>query len=452
MTVNWKRIFSDPSFLIFLSFGGAILIGAVLLSSSWCVNGELTFVDALFTATSAVCVTGLIVQDTATFFTIPGQFVILSLFQLGGIGILTLSAFFLSAMTGRLGLRSSNLLEHTLSENLVVDFLPFLKRVFLFVFASEAIGAAILTGLFLFDHPLLDALWLGIFHSVSAFCNAGFSIFSTSLEGYVDSTSVNFVIMTLVVLGGIGFVVIEDIAAIIKNRDLSSLSFHSKAVLTTTVALILAGWGVIYGVESSAYLEGSDGSTKLLVSLFQSVTARTAGFNTVPIHELAESSLFFMMFLMFIGGSPGSCAGGIKTTSFAVFFALVSSRLRGRKNPELFGRTVSPATLDRLMTLLVSGGIILSTAIFILLITETGMPYDQEHPRAFLAIAFEVISAFGTVGLSMGVTPYLSEPGKLIICVLMFLGRIGPLTLILVLMRPRKGHRFSYPEEDIIIG
>ncbi|RMH55487.1 MAG: potassium transporter [Candidatus Hydrogenedentota bacterium] len=448
-----KQWINNPAFLVCASFLAVILVGTGLLLLPGSTVTPLSGIDAFFTAVSATCVTGLIVKDTAVDFTPQGQVVILFLIQVGGLGILTFSAFFISAITGRLGIRGASVLEDTMTQDFITDFGAFLRRTLAFVLTAEAAGGAVLTVLFAQDHSWLRAMALGFFHSVSAFCNAGFSLFSNSLEGYTTHWGVNLAVIFLIILGGIGFVVIEEIQkAMTEKSGLRALSFHSRVVLGTTGILLIGGTLLVLLVEHGGGFRHLSVPERILAAFFQSVTSRTAGFSTIPIDLFSNATLFLLMMLMFIGGSPGSTAGGVKTTSFAVFIALVVSRFRNRKRPEILSRTVSYGTMERLLTLLAGASLVLAVSIFSLTITEAANPAIVAHPRSFLALCFEAFSAFGTVGLSTGITPHLTTAGKIILCVLMFLGRTGPLTLAVLISSGRREYQYEYPEEDIIIG
>ncbi len=437
--------------MIFLTFLGAIFLGTFLLSLPFSTYQGISIIDALFTATSAVCVTGLSVQDTGTYFTFFGQCVILFLIQIGGLGILTFAAFFIGILKGSLGFKERYWLEESLTQEYISDFRKFLHQMLLFVFLTELSGAFLLFWVFNSDFSVAKSCFLGIFHSISAFCNAGFSLFPNSLESYKGSIPLNLIIMFLIVSGGLGFVVVNDIKALLA-RTKRDISFHSKIVLSTTLFLLIAGFLGFFFLEYSCSLKDMAFQDKLLVSCFQSVTSRTAGFNTISFVALSEACLLLIMFLMFIGGSPGSMAGGIKTTSFALTITLLFSRLTGREKPEIFHKSVSQSAVDRIVILILGSLFIVASCTFLLLITEKDTAYFKDSPCAFLAILFESVSAFGTVGLSIGITPFLTAIGKFIISFLMFIGRIGPLTLAVWMIESKQQLNYEYPEEEIMIG
>ncbi|MFQ6112805.1 MAG: TrkH family potassium uptake protein, partial [bacterium] len=323
-------LFLYPARIILLSFLVIIMLGTVLLMFPGITSDEpLTFVDALFTATSATCVTGLVVVDTGTKFTVFGQMVILFLIQIGGLGIMTFSTFFVYLVAGRLSITGRDLLQDTFSQRPMFDLVRLLRSIFLVTVTIEAIGWVLLTSKFVQTLPLPRAMYLALFHAISAFCNAGFSLFSNSFVDYQEDIFLNTVLICLIVLGGLGFVVIFDLY---KNRkslirwNFSKLTYHTRIVLFITSILIILGFMFIFGLEYKNSLENTSLKTKTLASVFQSVTARTAGFNTLNIQALSNSTLLFLMMLMFVGASPGSCGGGIKTSTFAVITASVISR------------------------------------------------------------------------------------------------------------------------------
>ncbi|NUM34088.1 MAG: Trk family potassium uptake protein [Candidatus Brocadiae bacterium] len=445
------NITKKPSIMIVLTFFCAVSIGTLLLSLPYSTYNGISIVDALFTSMSAVCVTGLSVQDTGTYFTFFGQCVILFLMQIGGLGILTFAAFFIGILKGSLGFKERYWLEESLTQQYISNFRNFLHHTFIFVIVVESIGAFLLFWVFYEDFPLKKSIFLAIFHSISAFCNAGFSLFSNSLESYKGSIALNTIIMLLIILGGIGFIVINDIKSL-AYKSKRDISFHTKVVLTTSALLIVAGFFSILILENSHALKDMPVKDKILVSCFQSVTARTAGFNTIPFSSLCEASLLLVILLMFIGGSPGSMAGGVKTTSFALMVILLWSRMRGREHPEIFHKSISNNAVDRIVILILGSLCLVVACIFLLLIVESNTIYFKECRGSFLMIVFEAISAFATVGLSIGITPYLTILGKIIISFLMFIGRIGPLTLAVWMMESKQQLNYEYPEEEIMIG
>ncbi|MCB2153930.1 TrkH family potassium uptake protein [bacterium] len=443
--------------LLVLSFAALIVVGAIALMLPFGMASEagaLKPVEALFTATSAVCVTGLIVRDTATEFTFIGQLIILVLIQLGGLGILTLSNFFLLSRRSRIGLGAREMIAETHGGLAHIEPQHLLRRIVVYTFASEAVGALILTIRFAFDYPFGQALWLGIFHSVSAFCNAGFSLFSNSLEGYRDDFVVNVAVMALIVLGGLGFIVFADLSYWVRQRRKRrvKLSLHTRAVLRATTILVVGGWGILAILEMRNPGSGNSIWEWFQSSLFLSVTARTAGFNTVAMSDLANPTLLVLMILMIIGASPGSTGGGLKTTTAAILTSIISSRSRNRPKVEILDRSI-PAELVA-KALAVTAGYIAAIVVATILLqsAEYGLRPHAEVRGQFLEHLFEVVSAMGTVGLSLGVTAKLSSLGKLIIIACMFIGRLGPLMIAISLVGRRKRLNYTMPEENLMVG
>lgn len=442
----YKVLTNNPPISLMLSFAVVILIGTVLLMlPSASVQGRVTpFTDALFTATSATCVTGLIVQDTGGYFSLFGQLVILVLIQIGGLGIMTISTAFALIMGRRLTLKLENVMQTVMGESQRLNLFQLLKNIVLVTVLIEGVGAILLFPVFLRSMPSSLAMYNAIFHSISAFCNAGFSLFSDSLISFVDNPLINFTISTLIILGGIGFAVMIDLYRYVTHVDkVRKLTLHTKIVLTTSAGLLIIGFVSIYIAEYSSLMDNFSISRRILSSWFQSVSARTAGFNTVDISAMGSSSLLVMMALMFIGASPGSTGGGIKTTTFAVLVLSLISLLRGRRDLSLFNRRISLSNYREATSLITLAAGIVFFIVFILFLTEQ---------QAFEKLLFEAISAFGTVGLSMGITSELTRIGKLLITILMYIGRIGPLTLIYALSMRNKPAKLAYAEEKIAIG
>jgi len=428
--------------IIAFSFILTILIGTILLTfPTATTDGKgAGFIDALFTSTSATCVTGLIVQDTSTYFTRFGQIVILILIQLGGLGIMTYSAFF-ALVIGRFSLGQRKIVQELFEEEQNIYNMIF--YIFKMTIIVELIGAVLLffRWNFYFSTPL-KALYFSLFHSVSAFCNAGFSLFSNSLSNFVSDPAINFIIMFLIILGGLGFIVVHEMTYRLK-KSRRQFSPHTKLILVTSASLIVAGFLAIFFFEFDGVLLNHSVPAKIWSSLFQSVTTRTAGFNTIPISALSGVTLTIMIVLMFIGASPGSTGGGIKTSTFAILILSVKSLIQGKRDIEVFKRSIPYSCVMKTLALLVSAMVLVSLT-FLLLLAIENKPYQQ--------ILFETVSAFGTVGLSTGITPNLTNAGKLLITILMYLGRIGPLTLGLALAKDITQEKISYPEARVMIG
>lgn len=442
----------DPPVLLVLSFGALILIGTLLLSLpvAWGPGRQIGTLDALFTATSAVCVTGLITVDTAGAWSPFGQAVILVLIQLGGLGILTFSTFLLLLLGRSVSLTQRSVLARTHGRLAHIHVRELLIRIVSYALAVEAAGAVLLSIAFARDDGIQAGVWRGVFHAVSAFCNAGFSLFSDSLEGYAGSWVVNLVVMGLILLGGLGFIVIADLESRAR-RPAPRVSLHTKVVLATTGLLVVGGALGFFLFEYRNVLQGRPWDETLLVSVFQSVTPRTAGFNTVPYDRLTNSTLMMTIILMFIGGSPGSAAGGIKTSTAAILFGVLVSRAKGMRHATLFRRTVPERVVGEAVAIVLLSVAVVMTMTFALQWTEL---HDMAHPGVrgdFLSLNFEAVSAFGTVGLSMGETTGLRPSSKLVIILLMFVGRLGPLT-VAVAMGRRRRVEYQYAEEEVLVG
>lgn len=437
--------FNHPSRLIFFSFASVILLGTVLLTFPGAsAHGKtISPIDALFTATSATCVTGLIVLDTPHDFSPLGQAIILGLIQVGGLGIMVLSTFATLLLGGSLGLRGERALKEVLE--IQADRTAYLLTRFIVIstLSVEAVGAVLLA-FFFAGHGLEagEALWRGVFHSVSAFCNAGFALQSDSLVGFQHSPGVLLTVALLITLGGLGFAVMAGLWGRLRAAPGVSFNLQVRVVLVTSALLVAAGWLLYLALEWQASLAGMGWGDKLVNGLFQSVTLRTAGFNSVSFEQLAPATALLMMLFMFVGASPGSTGGGIKTTTLAVLLAAIAALVRGTSNVTLFDREIARATIFRSLGIVVISSLVAFGSLFLLLIFES---------QPFQDLAFETVSAVGTVGLSLGATAKLSAAGKLVIIGAMFIGRIGPLTLALVLGGGRIP-RYRYPTGRIMVG
>jgi trk system potassium uptake protein TrkH len=451
LKIIFGNIHQRPVRMLALSFLSLICVGTLLLSLPQATNDGrgAGLLNALFTATSATCVTGLIVKDTPTYFSLLGQVVILCLIQLGGLGIMTFYSSLVVLIFQRLGLTDRRTMVELIEESRQVDIARLIRYVLLFTFLAEGLGAAILflRWLFAFPNPV-QALYFAVFHSVSAFCNAGFSLFSDSLIRFQLDTITNFCVMGLIVIGGLGFPVVNEL---INRRTISQpllttirrLTVHARIVLSTTALLIISGAILFFFIEYDNALAPLPLGGKLLASLFQSITARTAGFNTVNTSILKPVTILIWTILMFIGASPGGTGGGIKTSTVAVLFLAVRSRLRGAEEVYIAGRFIPKEIVYRATAITALGLSAVAGGLGLLLAT-------QSHRFEFLL--FEATSAFGTVGLSAGITPNLNFIGKLLIIFLMYIGRIGPLTLTLAMAAPHKRRAITYPHARVIVG
>ncbi|HOZ21308.1 MAG TPA: TrkH family potassium uptake protein [bacterium] len=449
----WNKIARrfHPAHILALSFLFLIIIGTLLLALPVSrLDENVTLLDTFFIATSATCVTGLAPLDISTAYTFFGNVVILLLIQLGGLGIMTFSTFFAYILAGRLSMRGRDLIENSISSQPV----PYLGRLLKFAVVGtlliEGVGALILTLRFSQDYPPAKALWLGVFHSISAFCNAGLSPFYTSLTGYATDAAVNLTVMFLIVLGGLGFWVLYDLFYW-RPRGKKRLSLHSKIALGISGWLILIGACMLLFFERDNTMQGFSAGGKLLASFFQSITARTAGFNTLPMDKLTNGALVVLIILMVIGASPGSTGGGIKTTTFAIIMASFFTRLRSREQVRIFNRGIPEPIVTKAIGISFFWMLAISLAALLLTITESSGPPDPLARNSMVESVFESFSALGTVGLSMGITSRLSDGGKLLVILLMYVGRIGPVTLA-ISIASQKSLPVRYAEENVIVG
>lgn len=453
---SWWRRLSAPQ-LFAGSFLMLILLGTVgLVTIPGLYTGEpLSWLDALFTATSAVCVTGLIVVDTATYFTVRGQAFLLLLIQLGGLGMITFTTLIILVLRRRLSLRHEQLT--TVAEVAPhVNFQRLTRDVIVFTGLFELAGALLLYLLWIPRFGWQGAGWPALFHSISAFCNAGFSIFSDSLTGFQRAPFSLLIVMLLIVAGGLGFLTLEELylrqRAIKENRRFR-ISLHSRLVVTATITLLIGAWLLYTIFEWRLTLAEIPIWARPFNSLFMSVTARTAGFNTINYEDASASTNFLTILLMAIGGAPGSTAGGLKVTTMALLVSLAWSRFHGREIASLWGRSVPEETMQRAVGLFVVGFVVLTAAIFAFISLELHGSHASGQ-RSFLHYMFEATSAFNTVGLSMGVTPELQAPSRWLTIVLMYVGRIGPLTFAAAIALARYTARgeFRFAYEDVVVG
>ncbi|WP_220183935.1 TrkH family potassium uptake protein [Thermoactinomyces mirandus] len=445
-----KRL--TPSQILVIGFALTILTGTLLLSLPISTESgkSLPFIDALFTSTSAVCVTGLVVVDTATTFSTFGEVVILLLIQIGGLGFMTFGTFFAILVGKKIGFRERLILKEAFNQLNVSGVVRLVLMVLAITLIIEGLGFTFLAIRFVPEWSWGKGLWYALFHSVSAFNNAGFDLFGdmekfSSLIRYVGDPMVNLTISSLIILGGIGFVVILELAQFCMTKR---LSLHSKLVLTMTAFLIFAGTILILGTEWSnpATLGKLSFGDKLLASYFQSVTTRTAGYNTLNIGDMYPAMLFFIILLMFVGASPSSTGGGVKTTTLATILLAVWGMIRGRDNVVAYRRRIPYNQVYKALTVTVAALVLVITITMLLTITE--------HTD-ILTSMFETVSAFGTVGLTMGLTPSLSTAGKILIIFTMFAGRLGPMTIAVAIARSLHHQQeplIRFPEENPLIG
>jgi trk system potassium uptake protein TrkH len=452
---------ANPSVLFPLSFLALIGAGTLLIKLPAATNPghEIGWLDALFTMTSAVCVTGLTVTSTAETFSPAGQAIIGVFIQLGGLGIIIFGSTLALLLGGRMSLRENVNLSRALDEHPPHEIASFVRFIVVTTVAIELAGAAWMLGLWRGpageELPLDRRIGLSLFHSVSAFCNAGFDLTGSSLEGYRHSPLTHIVIAPLIVLGGLGFLTLKDLGRWLRGRAerlrdprarLPRLSLHTKMVLVTSLVLTVGGACSIFLAQNAgrASTDASSLAGTALDATFMSITARTAGFNSVPMHELDGGSRFTLVLLMMVGGSPGSTAGGMKTVVFAVLAISVLATLRGREETEAFGRAIADPIVKRAGTI---------AFCFVGLIAGSTLLLSLTEAQPFELVFFEAVSAAATVGLSLGVTPELSDAGRVIIIATMFLGRIGPLALFASLAMTTRGTaRYSYPHENVSLG
>jgi trk system potassium uptake protein TrkH len=422
MKFSKRALKMHPATLVLASFILTISLGAMILKlpAATC-GGYIDWIDAFFTATSAVCVTGLVVVDTGSFFTLFRQ---------------------------RMAVQ--DLFAHTPRQ----DIFSLVKSIVLFTLGAEALGALLLTiqwyGAFSFSH----AVYLAIFHSVSAFCNAGFALFSDSLVRYSANPLLNITICLLIVVGGIGFPVLYDLQLWLRTSRTRRvrLSVHTKTVLLTTLILIVFGALMFAFLQRPSNPDSQSLGQRILIPLFQSITCRTAGFNTVDILSLREATLAMMIFLMFFGASPGSCGGGVKTTTLALLSAFSISRLRRQRRVNMFKKSIPVETVTRSISLILISIGTIGAVLFLILMGDPVTGCEAQGASSFLGYLFETVSAFGTVGLSMGVTPYLGIWGKSWIILLMIIGRVGILTLSYIIVGTGPTNGVERSEENLMIG
>lgn len=453
--IRIKNFFSkhlSPTRIFVLSFAAVILAGGVLLWFPFsAAKGYLRFVDALFTSTSAVCVTGLVVIDVGEDLTTLGQVITIFLFQIGGLGIITFSTVFFVLMGRGISFKGREIVQSTFLHTPRRDFIAIAKMVLWFTFAIESIGTVLLFIRFSMDFPPGTALYHAVYNAISAFNNCGYSLFSDNLMGYRGDIIVNLTIMGLIVHGGLGFIVQYEVFSWFKGVQ-KRLSVHAKIVLITTTLLILSGAFLFYLFERNHIIKDAPVLTKILASFFQSVTPRTAGFNTVDIGALTNATLLLMLVLMFIGASPGSTGGGVKTTSAALLVMLMWNRLKGNLDLNIFNRTVPREIVSRSISIIFASALSIAIVTSVLLIAGGGKLSPTESRHFFVEYLFDTVSAFGTVGLSMGVTPKLNDLQKYALILMMFAGRVGPLTLAFSLSRGTGGKSITYAEEGVMVG
>ncbi|MCC3143904.1 TrkH family potassium uptake protein [Halanaerobium sp. Z-7514] len=436
-----KKNLSPAQYLV-SGYFVVILLGSIMLMLPIATtDGQgLNIIDAVFTATSATCVTGLIVVNTKEAFTMFGSTVIMLMIQIGGLGIMSMSTLFAFIIGKKISLKERLIIQEDLNQYQISGMVRLVQYLLGFTFAIEGIGASILFLRLSQDHDFFRAVYLSIFHAVSAFNNAGFDLFGNSLEGFTGDITINFVIMALIILGGIGFGVMLEVYNRVKFKK---ATLQTKIVIAMTAALLVFGFIVFFALEYNHTMEGLPFLDKVLSAMFLSVTPRTAGFNTLPTGALRQSSLFLIIFLMFVGASPGSTGGGIKTTTFGVMLITLKNTIVGKEDMEIYNRRLETQIVYKAFTITM-----LAAALVILMTTLILIIEDFQ----FIDVLFETVSAFGTVGLSTGITGSLSNISRVLITITMFAGRVGPLTLAVAFGdKVRKGI-YHYPTEKVMVG
>lgn len=465
--VNRGRILTHnmhPTQILVIGFLAVILLGSILLmlpmSSS---TGQYTaFEDALFTATSAVCVTGLVVVDTASHWSLFGKIVILCCIQIGGLGFMSLVSMVFIALGKRITLKNRLIMQEALNFNTTAGVVRFTKMVVKGTLIVEGIGALLMTLVFVPEYGFVKGIWYSVFHAISAFCNAGFDIIGdSSLAPYVGNGLINMVIMSLIIIGGLGFSVWVDVYRVIKykleapkhytwKQAINKLMLHTKLVGVITFALLIIGFIVIFILEykNLGTLGGLSLKEKIYAAMFQSVSPRTAGFYTISLADMTDTSKLFTIMLMFIGGSPAGTAGGIKTVTFGVLALCAFCTIKGNDQTVVFRRKIPFHLITRALA-------IVMIAISVVVVAVGGLSLSEDF--TFMEILFETVSAFATVGTTLGITPFLSITGKILIIIVMFIGRLGPITMAVALMvrqgnKENKNGNIQYPEEKVMVG
>lgn len=434
---------SPPLFLL-ASFALVIAIGTVLLNMPFSsANGEpVGWINAFFTASSATCVTGLVVVDTATHWTTIGQVVIITMIQIGGLGLMTFAVMFAMILKKNIGLSDRMIIKEQLNVDGMGGLVKLLKYIVMVTVAIEGIGAIILATKFIPIYGLKTGTWYSVFHAISAFCNAGFSTIVGSIEPYKADWVINITIMLLVIFGGLGFTVILEI---LERKRFKQFTVQGKIAIILSTALILIGAIGFFLLErtNTGTIANESTSTQWLQSFFQSVVARTAGFGSVDLSKMRDATTFLLIAIMIIGGSPGSTAGGFKTTTVAVLFFTTLSVIRGERDTVIFNRKISLEIVRKSLAIIMIGLFLILSIVFVLTITEDA---------SFIDILYETVSAYATVGVSKGITENLTDIGKVILSLTMYTGRVGSLTMAFALGRRDRASKLNYAETNISVG
>lgn len=434
----------NPPAVLAIGFFSLIIIGSFLLNLPMATKtGEsVGYIDALFTSSSAVCVTGLVVVNTGEFWSLFGQIVIIIMIQIGGLGFMTMATLVALILGKKINLKERLIIKEQLNQSTMSGLVRLTKYVILLTLAVEGIGAILLATKFVPIYGIGKGIWFSAFHAISAFCNAGFDITGNSMVPFVNDLGINIIISLLIIFGGIGFSVIFDVS---KHRKFSKLSLHSKLVLTITIILLLSGTIIFYLIEMNnpATLGALKEGSKFIASFFQSVVTRTAGFNSLDIGSIKDTSAFLFIIFMFIGAGPASTGGGVKLTTFGVIILAVLTSVKGERDVVAFKNRISNDIVRKSLAIVTISITLIIIVSFILTVTEDVV---------FLELLFEATSAFGTVGLSRGITPNLSNVGKIIIMSTMYIGRVGPLTMAFAFAQRRNKRNYRYSEGNIMVG
>jgi len=445
-----RFISSHPMLYPVMGFLILILAGTILLLMPFSSHSGLSFFDALFTATSAACVNGLSVVSVGQDLTRTGQVILMCLMEIGGTGIMALSTTIMLLIHSKVNFGQQSVLISSYSGNANFSSGYIIKQVIKVTVAVEFFGAAILFTQW-GNLPLGEKIFNSVFHSISAFCNAGFSLMDHSMVDFYNNWIVNLALIFLIICGGFGFLSISELISKRKNKNHRVLTLHTRLVCIMVPLLIGIGTLAFLGMEWNGLLKDLQFSDKILVSLFQSVTSRSAGLSTTNFSALGASTLFMIIILMFIGANPGGCGGGIKTTTAAIIGLLGFNRFWGRQKTQVFNRTIPETTVDRAMRIFLLSIIVIVLGCTLLLIFETEHLQGPAGQALFLNLLFETVSAFSTCGLSMGITPDLSSLSKVVVSIIMFVGRLGPLVLVQAVISPPKTGAY-YSEENVMVG
>lgn len=432
---------------LILGFMAAILVGSILLYMPFSLQEgqSISFLTSVFTITSAICVTGLSVIDISKVLSFEGQLILLLFIQLGGLGVMTFSSLFFLLIGKKMSYKERELIKEERNAENSGEIIDFIKKIIMIVLSIETVGAIFLTLEFMKSYSFSKALYFGIFHSISAFCNAGFALFSNNLENFPSNIIINMTVAYLIILGGIGFSVINSVLMAVR-KDVKRFTLTSKVAILVSIFLTFTGMlgFLLLEYNNPTTIGGMGFFDKLLASFFQSVTTRTAGFNTVSMLSLEPATIFMFCVLMFIGASPGSTGGGIKTTTIGVIMLYVVGVVQGKENINVFNRRISWDILNRALAILVISIIYVSIVIMAVMTIEKNLDFEQ--------VLFEVVSAFGTVGLSLGVTSELNSLSRILIIITMFIGRLGPMTFALALGEKKIKESLRFPKENILVG